>query len=167
MTATSASFTKKIKKPSVFILSQGYLIGGGLFMNMEEQRKVKLLRDEGLSYTQIANRMDISVNTIKSYCKRNSLGVIQSTKTQTELCESCSKPIKQNTGRKVKRFCSDACRNTWWNKHTQLVKRQANYECTCLNCKNSFISYGNKTRKYCCHACYIEHRFGGGHHANQ
>lgn len=92
---------------------------------------------------------------------------IQSTKTQTALCESCSKPIKQNTGRKVKRFCSDACRNTWWNKHTQLVKRQANYECTCLNCKNSFISYGNKTRKYCCHACYIEHRFGGEHHANQ
>jgi len=158
---------KRLKKPSDFILSQGYLIGGGLFMNMEEQRKVKLLRDEGLSYTQIANRMDISVNTIKSYCKRNSLGVIQSTKTQTALCESCSKPIKQNTGRKVKRFCSDACRNTWWNKHIQLVKRQANYECTCLNCTNSFISYGNKTRKYCCHACYIEHRFGGEHHANK
>lgn len=136
-------------------------------MNMEEKQQIKLLRDEGLSYTQIANRMDVSVNTIKSYCKRNSLGVIQSTKIQTALCESCSKPIKQNKGRKVKRFCSDACRNTWWSKHTQLVKRQANYECACLNCKNSFISYGNKTRKYCCHACYIEHRFGGEHHANK
>lgn len=136
-------------------------------MNREEQNKVKALRDEGLSYTQIASHMGISINTIKSYCKRNNLGGIQASKTYTSVCESCSKPIRQNKGRKEKRFCSDACRNAWWNKHTKLIKRKANYERDCLNCGVSFIAYGNKTRKYCCHACYIEHRFGGEHYASK
>ena len=42
-----------------------------------------------------------------------------------------------------------------------LVNRKANYECTCEKCGKKFISYGNKDRKYCCHECYIEDRFGG------
>ena len=31
----------------------------------------------------------------------------------------------------------------------------------CEKCGKKFISYGNKDRKYCCHECYIEDRFGG------
>lgn len=133
-------------------------------MTIEEQGNIKILRTAGLSYIQIAKRMNISVNTIKSYCKRNRLGGVQAMKNRIAVCEYCSKPIKQNKGRKERRFCSDFCRNAWWNTHRQLVKRKANYEYICLNCKRSFTAYGKQTRKYCCHDCYIEHRFRGEHY---
>lgn len=77
----------------------------------------------------------------------------------TALC--CGKPVRQNPGRKQKRFCSDICRNKWWNSHLDLVKRKANYEIVCLGCEKPFVVYGNANRKYCSHKCYVEHRFGG------
>lgn len=135
-------------------------------MNVEEKSKIGKLRNMGFGYTKIAKQLNLSVDTVKSYCKRNNLGGVN-VGNSVQLCDLCAKPVKQNAGRKVKRFCSDACRSAWWSKHTQLVKRQANYECVCCNCGESFTSYGNKTRKYCCHACYIEHRFGGEHHADK
>lgn len=64
-------------------------------------------------------------------------------------------------GRKEKRFCSDKCRNKWWNTHLDKVNRRANYDFVCAYCKKPFISYGNKNRKYCSHECYIADRFGG------
>ena len=70
-------------------------------------------------------------------------------------------PVKQNPGRKKKRFCSDSCRMKWWNSHMDKVKRKAIYEFTCLHCGRTFTAYGNSGRKYCSHDCYIEERFGG------
>ena len=130
-------------------------------MNLEEKNKVRKLREEGIGYTEIAKHMSISVNTIKSFCKRNGLGGIRSKDNKTSICEYCGKPINQFPGRKKKRFCSDTCRNSWWNSHKSLVDKKANYECECTHCGKSFISYGNKNRKYCSHSCYIEDRFGG------
>lgn len=75
-------------------------------------------------------------------------------------CEQCGIMVVQNPGHKHKRFCSDKCRMLWWNSHQDLVKRKANYEFTCARCGKAFISYGNKSRKYCCQECYIEDRFG-------
>ena len=37
---------------------------------------------------------------------------------------------------------------------------KANYEFVCPNCKKHFVCYGNKNRKYCCHDCYLEDRYG-------
>jgi len=67
----------------------------------------------------------------------------------------------QTEGRKEKKFCSDRCRNKWWNSHLSEVKRKAMYEYTCPNCKKTFMAYGNRNRKYCSHECYINDRFGG------
>lgn len=80
------------------------------------------------------------------------------------LCEQCGRPIIQNPGRKRKRFCSDACRNKWWNSHLDLVKRKAVYTFTCLACGKKFTVYGNSHRKFCSHACYIAYRFGDVRH---
>ena len=40
-------------------------------MNKDEKARIRELREEGISYTEIAKRMDISKNTIKSFCRRN------------------------------------------------------------------------------------------------
>lgn len=42
-------------------------------MNQDEKARIIELREEGLSYTEIAKRMDISKNTIKSFCRRNGI----------------------------------------------------------------------------------------------
>ncbi|MGG6831978.1 UNVERIFIED_CONTAM: helix-turn-helix domain-containing protein [Streptococcus canis] len=133
-------------------------------MNLEEKEKIKILREKGLGYTAIAKEINISVNTIKSYCKRHGLGGTKTCDEDTSLCEYCGKPVIQKLGRKKKRFCSDKCRNSWWNKNRELVSKKANYECICANCGKTFISYGNKNRKYCSHECYISARFGGECH---
>lgn len=42
-------------------------------MNQDKKARIRELREEGLSYTEIAKRMDISKNTIKSFCRRNGI----------------------------------------------------------------------------------------------
>lgn len=120
--------------------------------------KIKELRLNGLSYGKIAKKLDISINTVKSYCRRNNLtGNIGNN--IDGFCKECKKPI-QKTNSKKRKFCSDECRQRWWNKNIDKVNKKANYELVCNYCKNIFISYGNKNRKYCSHECYIRGRFG-------
>ena len=77
-------------------------------------------------------------------------------------CLCCGTPVAQNAGRKEKKFCSDKCRNKWWNAHLDKVDRRVIREVTCAGCGKTFSVYGQAARKYCSHACYIRHRFGGG-----
>ena len=69
--------------------------------------------------------------------------------------------MAQDPKRKKKKFCSDACRMSWWNKNLDKVNRKAVYEFICPHCQQPFTAYGNAGRKYCSHACYIADRFGG------
>ena len=54
----------------------------------------------------------------------------------------------------------EKCRLAWWNEHRDSMNRKAVYRLTCAYCGEVFDSYGNKSRKYCSHACYIKDRFG-------
>ncbi|KIR03816.1 Zinc-finger protein [Lachnospiraceae bacterium TWA4] len=126
-------------------------------MTENQKEQILLLRAKGLGYIKIANEIGISENTVKSFCRRNQ----QRVKRRENCCEHCGKPLIQISGRKKKRFCSDVCRNKWWNSHLDIVKRKAIYQYTCPNCGKSFEVYGNRHRKYCCHECYVEYRFGG------
>lgn len=129
-------------------------------MKDEQKQRIIALRRNGAGYGRIADLLGISINTVKSFCRRHSLAA----QPKASVCEHCGKPIKQNPGRKRKRFCSDACRHKWWNSHLDLVRRKAVYTFTCPNCGKEFSVYGDSHRKFCSHACYIEYRFGGGHH---
>lgn len=137
-------------------------------MTDKEKYQITAYRDQGLSYTVISKKLGLSINTVKTYCKRHGLGGVRALETANEVevctCENCGMPVRQNPGRKKKRFCSDKCRNAWWNSHMELVNRKANYECICANCGKSFVSYGNRECKYCSHECYIEDRFGGAYY---
>jgi endogenous inhibitor of DNA gyrase (YacG/DUF329 family) len=129
-------------------------------MTDKQKQQIITLRRNGAGYGTIASQLGVSINTVKSFCRRHSLA----TRTNGAVCEQCGKPIAQNPGRKRKRFCSDSCRNKWWNRHLDLVKRKTVYTFTCTNCGKVFKTYGNSRRKFCCHACYIEYRFGGDRH---
>ncbi|MCD7741903.1 MAG: recombinase family protein [Ruminococcus sp.] len=75
-------------------------------------------------------------------------------------CKNCSADILQKPKTKKKKFCCAKCRNQWWNKHLDNVNRKTYYEVVCQNCGKKFIIYGDNRRKYCCHECYLEDRFG-------
>ncbi len=131
-------------------------------MTEKQKEQIVNLRSQGNGYMKISQQTGRSQNTIKSFCRRNNLTDIIPAKPSGTVCEYCGKIVEQTAGRKLKRFCSDKCRNKWWNTHLDKVKRKAVYKFKCPNCGKEFEVYGNNHRKYCCHDCYVRHRFGGG-----
>ena len=136
-------------------------------MTDEQRNQIREYRANGMGYSKIAQALGLSENTVKSFCRRKGLGGVVAftpnvTLTDTKVCECCGAEVIQNPGRKLKRFCSDRCRNKWWNEHLDQVDRRANYEYGCPQCHKPFTAYGNSKRKYCSHECYIADRFGGG-----
>lgn len=123
-------------------------------------KEVRELRNQGLGYKKIAAELKLNINTVVAYCRRN--GLEKGTGEPRNTCRNCGKEVCQIKGRKKKLFCSDKCRNNWWNNHMDRVDRKAIYRYRCLNCNKEFETYGNANRKYCSHECYVIHRFKGG-----
>lgn len=130
-------------------------------MTNEQKEQILAYKRDGFGYKKIGQLMGLSENTIKSFCRRNKSEEKQND-VQSGICLCCGKPLQVSTGRKQRKFCSDKCRMKWWNEHLDRVEKKANYEFVCACCKKPFTAYGNAHRKYCCHECYIEDRFGGG-----
>lgn len=122
-------------------------------MTKQEIETLNIMRNRGKTATEIALTLQISVNTVRSYIRRHPM----ENAVQVE-CRQCGKPIVQVKGRKAKYFCSDKCRNTWWNSHPEKINRKAYYHLTCEYCGKEFESYGNKNRKYCSRLCYADAR---------
>ena len=130
-------------------------------MTNEQKLMIEAYRKKGVGYKQIAKELEMSPNSVKSYCRRNNLSNENLKQNDGESsCEQCGKIIQQIKGRKHKRFCSDQCRNQRWNAHLDQVKRKAVYDYVCPVCGKTFSVYGNAKRKYCSHACYLMGRFG-------
>ena len=137
-------------------------------MTDNQKSQIIKLRAAGNGYGKIAQTLGISLNTVKSFCRRNDINGNMAAEPsltltgETTVCENCGREIHQIAKRKKKRFCCDKCRNEWWNSHLDQVKRKAVYEFRCLRCGKKFHIYGDKRRKYCSHECYIADRFKGG-----
>ena len=115
---------------------------------------------QGLGYSEIARKLDMSVNTVKSYCQRNGLKRADVTEAlANDACKRCGCELVHTPGRKKKQFCSDACRLRWWHGHRELGKNARTI--VCASCGKAFVT--DRMQKYCSHACYIRTRFGGAH----
>lgn len=134
-------------------------------MTDEQKRQVVSLRQEGGGYTSIANKLGISRDTVKSFCRRNGLsgemGKEQGQSRPQGRCRECGRELFQEDGIKKRIFCSKECREKWWKAHPEQIKKRAVYSFTCAGCGKAFTAYGNSGRKYCSHECYIKDRFGG------
>ena len=77
---------------------------------MTDQQKLEIvsLRKEGLSYSQIAERVGVSPTCIKTYFHRKRI------RDATKLCEQCHKPIIMTVNRSNRRFCCIECKSRWW-----------------------------------------------------
>ena len=122
-------------------------------MTKQEIETLNLMRSHDKSAADIAIALGLSVNTVRSHIRRHP------PKDAVQVgCRQCGKPVMQAKGRKAKYFCSDRCRNAWWNTHPEKVQRKAYYRLTCQFCGKEFVSYGNKNRKYCSRLCYADAR---------
>ena len=136
-------------------------------MTDRQEERIRKMKAGGYGYVRIAQELGLSENTVKSFCRRKGINRVADTAVlpvegEKGICPCCGKEVQQNPGRKTKRFCSDKCRNAWWNSHPEQVERKALYKFVCACCKKPFTAYGNAGRKYCSHACYVADRFGGG-----
>lgn len=139
----------------------------GFGMTETQKQQIREYREFGYGYKKIGQLAGISENTVKTFCRRNGLGGTAAAGKPAQAgdsCLCCGKLIVQAPGRKKRKFCSDKCRNKWWNAHPDEVNRKTVYNFICLCCGKPFTVYGNAHRKYCSHACYVKDRFGGGRH---
>lgn len=134
-------------------------------MTNEQKERVKTLRRDGWGYKKIAIALEVSADTIKSFCRKEGLGgtLAAPGRTQDDThCRECGRPLIQTVGMKKRKFCSTECRIKWWKAHPKAIKQKAVYTFTCPTCGRKFTSYGNAGRKYCSHECYVAARFKGG-----
>lgn len=122
-------------------------------MTENQKEIIRELRKQGAGYGVIAQHTGISLNTIKSFCRRSKLAVLE----VADVCKFCGGKLE---GRKDKRFCSRHCRYEWIKKNGQKIRHQKEYRATCKYCGKEIVSYTKGARKYCSHNCYITDRFG-------
>ena len=123
-------------------------------MTNEQKQTIASMRDSGVPITSIAQQLGLSVNTIKSYCKRHGIHSGNQSSKNILFCLQCHKEIPQAEHRKAKKFCSDKCRQLWWTENTALIPRDSQIERICPVCKEHFLSYKSKHRIYCSRTCY-------------
>lgn len=131
-------------------------------MTYEERKQIDEMRPAGMSYNRIADALHLSRSSVKSHCQRHGLGAerpVQEVKPTVippptaSSCEQCGSPVRQESGRKHRRFCSDACRLAWWSAHRGEMQKKAMHSFTCAYCGTPFSRYGVSVRSYCGRSC--------------
>ena len=132
-------------------------------MTADQKKAIITLREKGATVGTIADMLNINVNTIKTHLRRHPVAVVApepvvETRPSVLKCKHCGRDVVQVPGHKEKLYCSDECRNRWWNTHMNQIQRRAYTTFVCLACGKQVTVYGNDKRKYCSHACYIGSR---------
>lgn len=138
-------------------------------MTEAQAASIRELRMKGVGYRTIGSLLGLSRDIVRNYCKSKGLdGYGAATKLNIKeqiesgyACAFCGASIVQPAIGRKKKFCSDSCRREWWKAHPEAMNKnvKAVYHMTCNHCGSKFDSYGNQSRKYCCHDCYIKERF--------
>lgn len=98
-----------------------------------------------MSYGQIGKALNISAETVKTFCHRNNVKAPKAVEDKNIVfCMGCGEIVPQDPKRKHKKFCSDKCRVAWWNNNPDKVNRKAMHDFTCAYCGKSFSAYSEK-----------------------
>ena len=82
-------------------------------MTDRQEERIRKMKAGGYGYVRIAQELGLSENTVKSFCRRKGINnaaadtVIPPLEGDKGICPCCGKEVRQNPGRKAKRFCSD------------------------------------------------------------
>ena len=114
-------------------------------MTNGEKARIVQMRKRGLGCAEIARSLGMSVNTVKSYCRRSGVKPLEKKTAQSgDVCRQCGSVLKHTPGRKRKCFCSDACRLRWWNGHREQGRNARMI--VCASCGKVFVT--DRAQKY-------------------
>ena len=138
-------------------------------MKTSDKNMIVQMRRDGVSMAEIADKLGLPRNTVKSFCRRNGLtgdaetvpALTITDRQEQKACLCCGKPVVQYPGRKEKKFCSDKCRLRFWNGSLGATQLNGMMAYRCPVCGKQFFAYPGRNRKYCSHDCYVSARFGG------
>lgn len=153
---------------------------GGDRMTDEQKERIDKLRAKDFSYKQVADAIGVSINTVKSYCRRQKekaeepeskerAGEAENPKSEdiktkntsnTGGCRYCGRPLIFTPGKRKKTFCNKECRTKYWTEHRDDLPHKTIYTFRCAHCGKEFTVYGKRERKYCSPECYFAERFG-------
>lgn len=133
-------------------------------MTDQDVLTVTELKRLGLGYKRISVMTGIPANTIKSFFRRHEAAPQCAQITAAALCRFCGSPIEMKFKQKTRKFCSDQCRQKWWNSHREEVCHRKVYSFQCPQCGKSFQAFNNPNRKYCSKSCAARARTGGADH---
>ena len=128
-------------------------------MTTSEKAMIAQMRRDGASMTEIADKLGLPRNTVKSFCRRS--GTEPTPTMAVKMCLCCGKPMVQYPGHKEKKFCSDKCRLRFWNSNLGATQLNGMAAYTCPACGKAFYAYPGRKRRYCSHGCYVSARVGG------
>ncbi len=126
-------------------------------MTATDKEKIRYLRGSGHGYKAIAAQLNLSAAAVKGFCHRNGVAAVSG-----DACPQCGAALgERRPGAEKKKFCSDSCRNKWWDSHADVRAKDKDRR-VCVHCNGVF--YSRKPKKYCNTGCYVTARFGGQHH---
>lgn len=146
-------------------------------MNKRMENWIYQLRIRGLGYKSIAMALDITPEKVRYYCKTHGLDgngedirelrLYEMYKENPTECKNCGGVLIRNRYSGKKYFCSNKCRQQWWQNHRDEINYGGDKIFThiCNYCGKKYTSYGESTknRKYCSRECYFNGRFGEKH----
>ena len=81
-------------------------------MTDKQKQMIRTMRQQGIAYSTIAAAFGLSLNTVKSFCRRENIDIKSSHNDEEQnLCKNCGIPLTNHPGSKSKTFCSNIITN--------------------------------------------------------
>lgn len=90
-----------------------------------QKEKITELRKNGESISSIAEKMNLSVNSVKSFCRRKTVTPVKNG------CKRCGAELVNTPGHRQKTFCSAICRQKYWQENSGLINHISFVTLTC------------------------------------
>lgn len=119
-----------------------------------QKEKIVAMREQKATYATISETLGIPVSTIKTFCRRN--GMTADAPPSKPCCKNCGAELTGTLKAKPRLFCSEQCKQIWWNKHRRERVSEKIIPHTCPACGKVFADYSGANRKYCSQKCYRE-----------
>lgn len=121
-------------------------------MTSAQIEQVIRLQEAGKGYRTIASELGLSINSVKSWCRRHPVE-----ETPVNGCKQCSAPLIQFPGKRKRFYCSDRCRYLWWAAHPECGGHRVEYKHVCRYCGAEFTN-NRKAAEYCGRSCFAKAR---------
>ena len=104
-----------------------------------QKKHIIAMREENATYTAISDALGIPISTIKTFFRRNSMTV--DVPQGKPCCKNCGAELTSTPKAKPRLFCSDQCKQIWWNTHRRDRVSAKIVQHTCPTCGKGFADY--------------------------